>query len=297
MDLETQLHVSDDTWDIDDDLITDSELDFNKLPDLDHLLGPTMNDSFGDGRAASSSEKEQDGDSEMLSLQDPPSNKFLSAFKDSKLHEQQDSQHCPPFAGRSEWQSIHTELKKDLRVGNFALKVLSKEVWWCDAVYSIFGTTPKQALPSLELFAKMVHPMDKDVVFFLMDRAIRQAVPFEITHRIRLEDGTVKWCRFMCRVQYDSRTRRVDKLVGTIQDITQWSNSVKNMAKKAEKKNKPAAGSDGGRSAGTDDKQRGGGGGQKTGAAAALAAQMIHQPPVLLDDDAQFQEDATCSIQ
>jgi len=74
--------------------------------------------------------------------------------------------------------------------------------------------------------------MDKEVVFFLMDRAIKKAVPFEITHRIRLHDGTVKWCRFMCRVQYDARTRKVDKLVGTIQDITQWSNSVKSMAQK-----------------------------------------------------------------
>jgi len=166
---------------------------------------------------------------------------------------------------------------------------------------SIFGTSPKQALPSLELFAKMVHPMDKDVVFFLMDRAIRQAVPFEITHRIRLGDGTVKWCRFMCRVQYDSRTRRVDKLVGTIQDITQWSNSVKNMAKKAEKKNKPATGPEGRRSGGKDDKQRkrkkSGTSTTSAATAAAVAARMMHQPPVLLDDDAQFQEDATCSIQ
>eukprot|EP00954_Amorphochlora_amoebiformis_P023476 1360324-Amorphochlora_amoeboformis.AAC.1 len=221
MNLESKLHVSDDTWDIADDLI---------VPSVDFESEFPMNqDPTPDGKWASGKDFLS---SEVMDFEDP--SKKVCAFKENKLREQDRSlYHQPPFAGKAEWKNIRHELRKDLKVGNFALKVSNKEVWWCDVVYQIFSIEPKQAAPSLELLSSLIHPLDREVVFFLMDRAIKQAVPFEITHRIRIKNETIKWCRFMCRVQYDARTRRVDKLVGTIQDITQWSNSVKQLAKVA----------------------------------------------------------------
>lgn len=216
-----QLKVSDDTWDITDDLIVPSiDLDFSKLDSA-----PTYEaDMFATGKEI--------GGNEMLDFEVPSKGNSF-AFREGKQPAKDSfpaNAHQPPFAGRGEWSRIHTELKKDLKIGNFALKVQSREVWWCDSVYAIFELNPKVVAPSLELFSKLVHPADKDVVCFLMDRAMKQAVPFEITYRVRLQNKKIKWSRFMCRVQYDARTRRVDKLVGTIQDITQWSNSVKSMA-------------------------------------------------------------------
>uniref|UniRef100_A0A7S2XBF5 PAS domain-containing protein n=1 Tax=Lotharella oceanica TaxID=641309 RepID=A0A7S2XBF5_9EUKA len=35
------------------------------------------------------------------------------------------------------------------------------------------------------------------------------------------------WCRMMCRVQFHSVTKRAEKLLGTIQDITSWAISVR----------------------------------------------------------------------
>mmetsp|Transcript_7536 Transcript_7536/g.11407 ORF Transcript_7536/g.11407 Transcript_7536/m.11407 type:complete len:257 (-) Transcript_7536:302-1072(-) len=255
MNVEPTLRVSDDTWDIADDLIV-PEIDFeaefpNKAnPPSDSESKWPMGKGFQEA--------------EMMTFEEPTKKVF--AFKENKIREhERNANHQPPFAGKSEWRNICAELRKDLKVGNFVLKVVSKEVWWCESVYSIFGLQPKQIAPSLQLFSKLIHPMDKEVVFFLMDRAIKQAIPFEITHRIRLRDQSIKWCRFMCRVQYDARTRHVDKLVGTIQDITQWSNSVKLMAESSTKRESKKV-----------DKKS--------------------NKKIIVEDEFQIQEDATCVI-
>mmetsp|Transcript_7067 Transcript_7067/g.11167 ORF Transcript_7067/g.11167 Transcript_7067/m.11167 type:complete len:601 (+) Transcript_7067:152-1954(+) len=42
----------------------------------------------------------------------------------------------------------------------------------------------------------------------------------------RPSPSSLKWCRLMCRVQFHSVTKRPEKLLGTVQDISSWARSI-----------------------------------------------------------------------
>uniref|UniRef100_A0A7S2XAR3 PAS fold-3 domain-containing protein n=1 Tax=Lotharella oceanica TaxID=641309 RepID=A0A7S2XAR3_9EUKA len=101
-------------------------------------------------------------------------------------------------------------------------------MWWSLAVHKIFEANPSQyEKPSFEEYRRLLHPDDRDQVLFLFQRAIQRGIPYDVTHRLYLPNKSIKWCRCMCRIQFHSVTKRVEKLIGTLQDISSWAQSIK----------------------------------------------------------------------
>mmetsp|Transcript_18308 Transcript_18308/g.27427 ORF Transcript_18308/g.27427 Transcript_18308/m.27427 type:complete len:243 (+) Transcript_18308:340-1068(+) len=137
------------------------------------------------------------------------------------------SSQCPSFMSPHSWRGIHAELRKDLKVGEWAYSCFTKEMWWSQAVHRIFEASTPFTPPSFEHYRSLLHPDDRDQVLFLFQRAIQRGIPYDVTHRLYLPNKTIKWCRCMCRIQFHSVTKKVEKLIGTLQDISSWAQSIR----------------------------------------------------------------------
>lgn len=56
--------------------------------------------------------------------------------------------------------------------------------WWSDAVYEIFGFTPGEVVPTLDLILSHKHPDDVSAAHAAFDRAIRTGEDFALWHRL-----------------------------------------------------------------------------------------------------------------
>lgn len=104
------------------------------------------------------------------------------------------------------------------RVGHWKLDPGTNEVSGSDELFHIFGLTPDES--SLEAFASVVHPDDREYDLMHIQRGIEQGKDWDIEHRLLLKDGTEKHVHAIGHVARD-KNGKVKTLVGTVQDITE----------------------------------------------------------------------------
>jgi PAS domain S-box-containing protein len=93
-------------------------------------------------------------------------------------------------------------------------------LFWTDETYRIFGYKPGEVLVTIGLFHSHVHPADLDAVKSAMAQAIETKTTYKIEHRIVLRDGSQKIVFERAEIVYDGVTGQVQKLIGTVQDIS-----------------------------------------------------------------------------
>ena len=104
-------------------------------------------------------------------------------------------------------------------IGHWELDINSNSLYWSDEIYDIFGFSPQEFDPSYELFINSIHPEDRKAVNDAYATSLETKVPYEIEHRVLLNNGTLKYVREQCNTSYDEQGNAVRSL-GTIQDIT-----------------------------------------------------------------------------
>ncbi|MCT7990431.1 PAS domain S-box protein [Laspinema olomoucense] len=82
----------------------------------------------------------------------------------------------------------------------------------------ILGIGPEQVLTCAEI-QKMFHEDDRGQVQSIMERAIRDRLPYDIEYRIRRPDGSQRWLAVKGLAQYDANGQ-VLEILGVMQDIT-----------------------------------------------------------------------------
>jgi len=114
---------------------------------------------------------------------------------------------------------ILTEAQRIARIGIWNLDIADNRLTWSDEIYRIFGLQPGQFEATYEAFLKRVHPDDRETV----DRAYTQSVinktPYNITHRLLLADGTLKYLNEQCETFYDDSGKAI-RSFGIVQDMT-----------------------------------------------------------------------------
>ncbi len=112
------------------------------------------------------------------------------------------------------------EAQQVARLGSWELDLVSGRLWWSDEIYRIFEIDPEGFGASYEAFLERVHPEDRQTV----DQAYRQSVerrtPYEVVHRLLLEDGRVKYVHERGRTDYAEDGTPV-RSIGTVQDVTE----------------------------------------------------------------------------
>ena len=95
----------------------------------------------------------------------------------------------------------------------------ARSVRWDQAMERVFGVEPGSAPTTLDAYAQLLHPEDRDAVLEMVDRAMADGTPFTVEHRVVRSDGSVRW------VQGDGRPvtsgDQVTGLIGVSADVTE----------------------------------------------------------------------------
>lgn len=112
------------------------------------------------------------------------------------------------------------EAQKIANVGSWELDIIRNELKWSDEIYRIFNLKPQEFDATYEAFLKNIHPDDRDMVNKAYSESLIDKKPYNITHRLKLEDGTIKYVRESCETSFNKHGEP-QRSIGTVQDITE----------------------------------------------------------------------------
>jgi diguanylate cyclase (GGDEF)-like protein/PAS domain S-box-containing protein len=121
---------------------------------------------------------------------------------------------------RQESQSTFlAEAQKIGHFGSWELDFVSKNLVWSDEIFRLFEVDPARFMPSYQGFLDIVHPEDRKVMNRAYTDSLKDRQPYQITHRLLMPDGRVKWVEERC-TNFFNAEGRVVRSVGTVQDVT-----------------------------------------------------------------------------
>lgn len=105
-------------------------------------------------------------------------------------------------------------------VGSWELDLVNDSLTWSDEIYRMFEVDKTRTEPSYAAFLQMIHPEDRDRVDKAYTESLANRKPYEIQHRLKLDDGRVRYVRESCQTFFDGDGNPL-RSVGTVQDITE----------------------------------------------------------------------------
>jgi PAS domain S-box-containing protein len=102
-------------------------------------------------------------------------------------------------------------------IGSWRLNVQSNKLQWSEETYRIFGI-PEGTPVTYETFRSRIHLDDREFVDKKWKAALRKE-PYEIEHRIVVDDQSIKWVMEKAELEFDQHGE-LSGGFGTVQDIT-----------------------------------------------------------------------------
>ncbi len=114
------------------------------------------------------------------------------------------------------------EAQRIAQVGSWELDLASGKLLWTDEIFHLFEIEKSQFGATYEAFLNAIHPDDRDSVNHAYTHSLETRKSYEITHRLLMRDGRIKWVHERCTSNFDPHGKPL-RSVGTVQDITrQW---------------------------------------------------------------------------
>jgi diguanylate cyclase (GGDEF)-like protein/PAS domain S-box-containing protein len=120
-------------------------------------------------------------------------------------------------------QQQHTHLveaQQIAKLGSWDHDLASGKRSWSDQAFHIFEIDRNKSDPSYKAFLDAVHPDDRDVVDRAYADALKKSQPYDISYRLRMGDGRIKWVHARGNLSFDAQGQPI-RLAGTLQDITE----------------------------------------------------------------------------
>lgn len=114
-----------------------------------------------------------------------------------------------------------SEAQKIGRMGHWYWVVEKDAMEWSDQIYSIFGVTREDFIPSLDSINSRLIKHDLGRIYKAFRRALITRQDYEIQFRLRRPNGGVRYIHCEGRCKIDPRSGKVDVLYGIMQDITE----------------------------------------------------------------------------
>ena len=112
------------------------------------------------------------------------------------------------------------EAQRIAQVGSWTLDLVSGELIWSAEVFRLFEIDRSRFGATYEAFLNAIHPDDRDAVNQAYTDSLVTRQPYEITHRLRMDDGRIKWVQECCTSDFDEIGNPLRSL-GTVQDVTE----------------------------------------------------------------------------
>ncbi|HQC73399.1 MAG TPA: PAS domain-containing protein, partial [Candidatus Competibacteraceae bacterium] len=97
------------------------------------------------------------------------------------------------------------EAQRIAGLGSWDLNLEDDTLHWSDEVFRIFEKDPQQFTPSLADFLDVIYPEDRERVRHAYANSIMQRRPYEITHRLQMDDGRIKVVQERCETFYNAQ--------------------------------------------------------------------------------------------
>ena len=125
------------------------------------------------------------------------------------------------------------DAQKIAHIGNWELDARTRELWWSDEIYRIFGVDQEKVGSTYELFLELVHPDDREEVNDAVMSALAGPEPYAIDHRIIRPDGTERIMHSHAQVFLDENGAAI-RMAGTVHDITERKRAEAEIQHKAD---------------------------------------------------------------
>jgi len=112
------------------------------------------------------------------------------------------------------------EAQRIAQIGSWELDLASGKLTWSDETFRLFEIDKTKSDASYETFLDAVHPEDRARVNQAYQNSLETRKPYEITHRLRMPDGRIKWVSERCETHYGAQGKPLGS-TGTVQDITE----------------------------------------------------------------------------
>ncbi len=123
-------------------------------------------------------------------------------------------------AALRESEELLKEAQKISRIGNWELDLVKDKLLWSDEIFRLFEIDPDKLQATYEGFLNAIHPDDRDAVNSAYTRSLETREPYEITHRLQMSDGRIKWVTERCSSSFDAEGKPI-RSIGTVQDLTE----------------------------------------------------------------------------
>jgi len=106
------------------------------------------------------------------------------------------------------------------KIGSWKFDIVKNKLDWSDEIFNIFEMDISKFRASYEAFLDTIHPEDRDEVNQAYIESLQNRLPYSITHRLLMKDGSIKWVTENCTTTFDENKNPLES-TGTVQDITQ----------------------------------------------------------------------------
>jgi len=143
--------------------------------------------------------------------------KARSAERRNRLGKANDDLKAAQTDLQRRWQYLE-EAQKLSHSGTFGWKVIGGELVWSEETRRILGFTD-ETNPTLDLVFDRIHPEDRDRMQQLKEHAVKNAMDFDVEHRILLPGGIIKYVHAVAHAGRDSSGNL--EYMGVITDTTE----------------------------------------------------------------------------
>lgn len=111
------------------------------------------------------------------------------------------------------------EAQRIAQVGSWELDLVTGRLDWSDEIFNLFEIDKSKFGATYEAFLNGIHPDDRGRVNQAYTNSLVTRAPYDVTHRLKMSDGRIKWVEERCYSEFDADGKPL-RSVGTVQDIT-----------------------------------------------------------------------------
>jgi PAS domain S-box-containing protein len=106
------------------------------------------------------------------------------------------------------------------RLGRWDLDMETNYLAWSELIYELFEVKSSEFEASYEAFLNFIHPDDRALVNDAYTYSVQSRTPYQVSHRLKMADGRIKWVNEIGRTEYDEHGRPI-RSFGIVQDVTE----------------------------------------------------------------------------
>ena len=116
------------------------------------------------------------------------------------------------------------------KLGSWEQDALTGELIWSDEIFRLIEIDKNQVSATYDGYLNAVHPEDRETVDRVCSDSFAKHLPYDITHRLRMSDGRIKWVQVRCTLDFGAEGKLL-RIRGTVQDITERKNAEEAIAR------------------------------------------------------------------